>query len=70
MKQQGRFGKYGDLKRKDKIRQNRVARLGRAGGVEFQQRSWDAKQQGRWSSKKKSSPPEVETQGEAPPLPD
>ena len=30
MSQQGRFGKYGDLKRKEKIRQNRLMKLGHA----------------------------------------
>jgi hypothetical protein len=67
MKQQGRFGKYGDLKRKDQIRRNRVARLGRAGGPAPQQRPWDAQQQMRWISKQKPGAPEAETEGETPP---
>jgi hypothetical protein len=67
MSQQGRFGKYGDLKRKDKIRQNRVARLGRAGGLGPHQWALDAKHQIRWDLKKKSSVPAEETQEEKPP---
>jgi hypothetical protein len=67
MKQQGRFGKYGDLKRKAKIRQNRVARLGRAGGANLQQRALDAKLQVRWNLKKKDGQQAAETPEEPPP---
>jgi hypothetical protein len=67
MNQQGRFGKYGDLKRKDKIRQNRVAHLGRAGGADLQQRALDAKLQVRWDLKKKGNRKAAATPEETPP---
>ena len=67
MNQQGRFGKYGDLKRKAKIRQNRMAHLGLAGGADLQQRARDAKLQVRWNLKKKGSQQAAETPEETPP---
>ncbi|WP_244085138.1 hypothetical protein [Desulforhabdus sp. TSK] len=39
MSQKSRFGKYGDLKRKEKIRQNRIVQAGHRSNAHMPERS-------------------------------
>lgn len=52
MAQSGRFGKYGDLKRKEQIRSTRVSRSGTAKGSFTSARAAQESRPGRGNKKK------------------